>query len=135
VVSSFASLNDILDDVLKRHIPKQFPKQWVQLKPALYFYMDLAQSLQGKPAVSHIRPSDWAKQVHIPTLIVHGDHDHFISPDQGKTLYDTIDSPYKRWLTVPGGGHSNVLATTMPLYAEMNSWLIKSLQRLYIAHN
>ena len=121
VVSSFSSLDTVLN--------RQVPQRWKQAIPIIHFYLDLAQRIQGKPTIKDMRPYNWAKQIHVPTLIVHGDSDGFIPYSQGKTLYDSVDSPYKRWLTVPGGGHNNVLATSMPLYAEMSSWLISSLRR------
>ena len=87
----------------------------------------MAQWLQRKPKVSDINPQQWAKNITIPTLIVHGESDYFIPASQGKALFNAINSKKKRWLTVPKGRHSNVLATAMPLYAEMNSWLIRIL--------
>ncbi len=116
VVSSFAELNKVLD----RHTPQQIKP----VKEILHFYMNLAQRLQGKPDITTMQPEKWAKQVKIPTLIVHGENDYFIPSSQGRQLYNAINSAEKRWLTVPKGGHLNVLATAMPLYAEMNSWLI-----------
>ncbi len=121
VVSSFASLDEILN--------RQIPPRWQRTIPVIQFYLGLAQRLQGKPTVNEMRPTEWAKHIHIPTLIVHGESDSFIPATQGKALYEAVDSSHKEWLTVPGGGHANVLATAMPLYAEMNSWLIRSLQR------
>ncbi len=119
VVSSFAELNKVLD----RHIPQKIKP----VKEILHFYMNLAQRLQGKPTITDMHPKKWAKQVKIPTLIVHGENDYFIPSSQGRQLYNAINSSEKRWLTVPKGGHLNVLATAMPLYAEMNSWLIEVL--------
>jgi dipeptidyl aminopeptidase/acylaminoacyl peptidase len=70
----------------------------------------------------------WAKNIKTPTLIVHGEGDNFIPSSQGKEIYNAINTKEKRWLTVPKGRHSNVLATAMPLYAKMNSWLIEVLE-------
>lgn len=119
VVSSFSSLNKVLN--------RQVPKRWNALKPAIFFYLDMAQWLQGRPKISHINPQQWAKNVTIPTLIVHGENDFFIPKTQGKALYNAINSHKKRWVTVPNGRHATVLTTSMPLYAEMNSWLIQAL--------
>jgi len=119
VVSSFSYLNKVLD--------RQVPKKWNTLKPVIFFYLDMAQWIQGKPKLSHINPQQWAKKVTIPTLIVHGENDYFIPKAQGKALYNAINSNKKRWIVVPKGRHSTVLKTAMPLYAEMNSWLIKTL--------
>lgn len=119
VVSSFSSLNKVLD--------RQVPKKWNAVKPAIFFYLDMAQWLQGKPKLSDINPQQWAKNVTIPTLIMHGENDSLIPKAQGKALYNAINSNKKRWIIVPKGKHSTVLKTPMPLYAEMNSWLIRAL--------
>lgn len=119
VVSSFSSLNKVL--------ARQVPSKWKIVNPALFFYLDIAQWLQGKPKLSNINPQTWAKNIKIPTLIVHGENDYFIPSSQGRDLFNAVSTKKKRWLTVPNGKHNNVLATAMPLYAEMNSWLIKSL--------
>jgi pimeloyl-ACP methyl ester carboxylesterase len=119
VVSSFSSLNKVLG--------RQLSNKWKRVEPAIYFYLDLAQWLQGRSRLSTINPQEWAKQVRTPTLIVHGEKDHFIPPAQGKALFNAINTKKKRWITVPNARHSNVLSTAMPLYAEMNSWLINTL--------
>ena len=120
VVSSFSSLNKVLD--------RQVPNKWKLAKPIIFFYLDIAQWLRGRPRLSNINPQVWAKNIKTPTLIVHGESDNFIPSSQGKEIYNAINTKKKRWLTVPKGRHSNVLATAMPLYAEMNSWLIGVLE-------
>lgn len=119
VASSFAHLDDVLRGIVRRDVAKRYWDELDYLFPAL----DIAQWLRGRPAIRHIQPQQWAKEVTIPTLVVHGTHDAFIHPKQGKALFDAINTQNKQWLTVPGGGHANVLGTAMPLYAAMNHWL------------
>lgn len=119
VVSSFASL----DDVLESHIPEH----WRSLFPALLSLLDADRSLRQEPTIRSIRPRQVAQSVTLPTLLVHGDRDTFVSIEQGKYLYAALGGADKKWLTVPGAGHRNVLATGMPLYAEMSDWLLQVL--------
>jgi pimeloyl-ACP methyl ester carboxylesterase len=119
VVSSFGALQPVMD--------RQVPARWKQAAQFIYPLLDAAQWLRGRPTLSDMQPRRWATQVKIPALVVHGDRDAYIPVAQGRGLYDALASPHKRWLTVAGGGHANVLGTAMPLYAEMGAWLIAQL--------
>ena len=116
VVSSFASLESVLES--------QIPEQWLPLFPALLSLLDVERNLQQRPTIRSIRPRQVAQSVTLPTLLVHGDQDTFVSMEQGQHLYEALKSANKEWLTVPKAGHSNVLATSMPLYSEMSEWLL-----------
>ena len=120
VVSSFDQLNSVLD----RYIPKKYKATL----PVIHFFLDIAQFLQSQPRLSEMAPQKWAKKVTLPTLIVHGEKDYFIPVSHGKSLYKAVSSKNKHWISVPRGGHMNVLATPMKLYAEMSAWLIHSLK-------
>ena len=125
VVSSFAQLDQILD----RHLPKQLQV----VKKPIHFLLNLSRYIKGQPATHTMTPKAWAKKVNIPSLIVHGESDYFIPLAQGRTLYQSLASHKKRWLTVANGGHNNVLATPMKLYAEMSAWMIQSLPSRHLA--
>ena len=122
VISSFAQLNYVLD--------RQVPREYKVALPIIHFFLDIAQLIQGQPRLSEIAPKKWAKNVTLPTLIVHGEKDYFIPLSQGKSLYKAVPSQNKHWISVPSGGHMNVLATPMKLYAEMSTWLIHSLKTI-----
>lgn len=58
-------------------------------------------------------------------MIVHGDADNSVPTRAGKELFAAFrEGNGKRWLSVPGAGHNNVLVTDYPLYAEMGAWLL-----------
>ena len=118
VVSSFSELQPVLD--------QQVPMRWKMPASVLYPLLDFVQTLHGAPPITAMQPQQWAKQIHLPTLVLHGDHDAFIPIQQGQQLYNRIASPQKHWITVPDGGHGNVLSTAMPLYAEMSTWLLNN---------
>ena len=119
VTSSFARLDQVMLGQLE-------PK-WQAPASLLLPFLDLDRWLLGAPGVSRMVPERWAARVHQPVLVVHGERDRYVPLQQGQALYDALASPCKRWLTVLGGGHANVLATGMPRYAEMSAWLLQQL--------
>ncbi|MEZ5536123.1 MAG: alpha/beta fold hydrolase [Thiolinea sp.] len=121
VVSSFAAL----DEVLKIYIPNR----WHKLANIMQPFFDAAQWLNGEPGISQMQPAQWAKQLSVPALVVHGERDRYVPIQQGRKLYESLASKEKHWITVPGGGHRSVLATSMPLYAEMSAWLLQTLEK------
>ncbi|MCB1619938.1 MAG: alpha/beta fold hydrolase [Thiothrix sp.] len=121
VTSSFARLDQVMLG--------QLAPEWRTPASLLLPFLDLDQWLLNAPGISRMMPEHWAAQVRQPTLVVHGERDRYVPLQQGQALYAALASPCKRWLTVPGGGHANVLATGMPLYAEMSAWLLQQLDR------
>lgn len=121
VLSSFADLASVMQ--------RQVPKSWRDEALWLYPLLNLAQWLQGEPTINQIQPQDWAKQVKIPALLLHGTQDRFVSFEQGQQLYQALASPDKRWVSVTGAGHNNVLSTAQPVYADMGAWLLQHLNK------
>ncbi|MGJ8658153.1 MAG: alpha/beta hydrolase [Akkermansiaceae bacterium] len=78
----------------------------------------------GGADFSKVQPANWAKQILTPTLVVHGNTDELIPEPRGKFLYQSFASPDKKYLTVKGANHNNILITPMPLYAEMADWIL-----------
>lgn len=81
-------------------------------------------ALRGKFNVRDVRPDLWARNITSPVLVAHGDRDSLISTKRARRLFDAFESPEKRWVTVSGAHHGNILTTDMPLFANMSSWLI-----------
>jgi pimeloyl-ACP methyl ester carboxylesterase len=76
--------------------------------------------------LSEINSSDKARQVRIPTLVIHGDDDRMVPTASGKALFESFpEDTKKRWIEVPGADHNNVLITDFPLYAAMAHWLLE----------
>ena len=80
--------------------------------------------LHGGPDFQEVNPAKWAAKVLNPVLVVHGDKDELIPFVRGKLLYESFTVKDKKWLTVKGGNHDNILITPMPLYAEMADWIL-----------
>jgi pimeloyl-ACP methyl ester carboxylesterase len=52
---------------------------------------------------------DKIKEVHLPTLIIHGENDQLIPVSQGQMLYDASAAENKRLFRVPYAGHNDLL--------------------------
>ena len=75
--------------------------------------------------ITAINPVEKAASVAAPVMIVHGDADNSVPTRAGKELFAAFrEGNGKRWLSVPGADHNNVLVTDYPLYAEMGAWLL-----------
>lgn len=79
----------------------------------------------GGADFADVTPAEWAAEISIPALVVHGDQDELIPSVRGQLLHDSFASTDKKWLTVKGGNHDNILITPMPLYAEMAHWILE----------
>ncbi len=113
IVCSFDALNTV--------IKKKCKTDWLT---------NLASTLcqvHGGANFSKVNPATWAENVNTPVLVAHGDKDELIPISNGKKLYQSFASNDKKWLTVEGGNHNNILITPMPLYAEMAHWILTHL--------
>lgn len=81
-------------------------------------------ALRGRLDLHDVRPDLWARNMTTPAFIAHGDRDPLISPKRARRLFDAFESPEKKWTTVPGAHHGNILTTDMPLFANMSAWFI-----------
>jgi len=55
------------------------------------------------------------RDVHVPLLVIHGDHDTFAPYAMGRALFDAANQPKSFW-TVEGAGHIDILQVAGPLY-------------------
>lgn len=81
-------------------------------------------ALRGSLDLREVRPDLWARNITAPVFVAHGDRDPLISPKRARRLFDAFESREKRWATVPGAHHGNILTTDMPLFADMSEWFI-----------
>lgn len=67
--------------------------------------------------------------ISLPSLIIHGSEDTLIPYEEGLLLHDTLASPLKRMVTIPGAGHNDImLVGKEPYYASIKDF-IASVQR------
>ncbi len=119
IVSSFDELNKVLRDKLD-FLP-DFLADNIHL-----LFLQILKWRQGFD-VGKASPKQWAADITLPVLVVHGDQDTVIRQPHGKALFDAYKSNDKTWINVSGGNHHNVLITPMPLYATMGAWLLQHL--------
>lgn len=81
-------------------------------------------ALLGGLDLREVRPDRWARNITTPVFVAHGDSDPLISPARARRLFDAFGSSEKKWVTVPGARHGNILTTKMPLFAGMSDWFI-----------
>ncbi len=58
------------------------------------------------------------RQVHQPTLIIHGEYDQIISVTEGEELYQSSGAQDKRILIIPGAGHNDIMMVKQSLYFD-----------------
>lgn len=51
---------------------------------------------------------DWIGRVHMPVLIIHGDHDSVVPFDEGQHLYALANNP-KQFVRMPGSDHATLV--------------------------
>jgi alpha-beta hydrolase superfamily lysophospholipase len=68
------------------------------------------------------------RQVHRPTLIIHGEEDQTIAVTEGKELYQYSGSKDKRILIIPGAGHNDIMMVDSNLYFD-------TIKEFVTAHN
>ena len=58
------------------------------------------------------------RQVHKPTLIIHGEYDQIISVKEGEELYRNSGAQDKRFLIIPRADHNDVMMVKQSLYFD-----------------
>ena len=58
------------------------------------------------------------RQVHQPTLIIHGEFDQIISVEEGRELYQSSGAQDKRILVIPGADHNDIMMVKQSLYFD-----------------
>jgi alpha-beta hydrolase superfamily lysophospholipase len=59
---------------------------------------------------------DRIRSIAMPVLIIHGEWDEIIPPDQAQVFYDNVGSKRKKLLIIPGAGHNDMLVLGMQQY-------------------
>lgn len=70
------------------------------------------------------------RQVHQPTLIIHGEYDQIISVEEGKELYQSSGAQDKKILIIPGADHNDIMIVKQSLYFDTIEEFVKDYGRL-----
>ena len=66
------------------------------------------------------------RQVHKPTLVIHGKSDQIIPVKEGEELYRSSGAPDKRILVIPGAGHNDITIVNQSLYFDTIEQFVKA---------
>ena len=66
------------------------------------------------------------RQVHQPTLIIHGEYDQIISVTEGEELYQNSGAEDKRILVIPEADHNDIMLVKQDLYFDVIEELVKT---------
>ncbi len=74
----------------------------------------VAQSLETDPVRVDLKSAEEynaldASQIHLPTLVIAGEHDPLAPAEYQAKLYTRLATGHKQWVTVPGGDHAAFL--------------------------
>jgi len=68
------------------------------------------------------------RQIHQPTLIIHGENDDIIPLEEGEELYRNSAAPDKKILVIPQAGHNDIMMAQQDLYFDTIAEFVKSHQ-------
>ena len=66
------------------------------------------------------------RQVHRPTLIIHGEYDQIIPANEAEELYQNSGAQDKRILIIPGADHNDVMLVEQSLYFDSIENFVKT---------
>ena len=66
------------------------------------------------------------RQVHKPTLIIHGGYDQIVPVGEGKELYQNSGAQDKRILIIPGADHNDIMIVKQNLYFDTIEEFVKA---------
>lgn len=90
IESTFASYRDLTQDKLS-----QFWLSWPFQWPLSYLVSD------------DLSPRDFADQIKIPTLVIHGNSDQIVPIEHGRSLFNLIGAEQKFFWELEGEGHTH----------------------------
>ncbi len=61
---------------------------------------------------------DMIRTITLPALIIHGEQDSLVFPEEGRLVYDTLGSSRKQWLPIPGADHNDIMLINPQLYFQ-----------------
>ncbi|NLK52041.1 MAG: alpha/beta hydrolase [Syntrophomonadaceae bacterium] len=59
---------------------------------------------------------DMIRAITLPALVMHGELDHLVFPEEGRLVYDTLGSSKKRLLLLSGANHNDIMLVNPELY-------------------
>jgi fermentation-respiration switch protein FrsA (DUF1100 family) len=90
--------------------------QWLKFLPLQHLMGQTYDSLSKMP------------KIHVPLLVLHGDHDHMMPVSMSKALYKQAGSAHKVLLIIPNAGHNSALFQgETQMFAQLDRLLAESI--------
>lgn len=70
----------------------------------------------GRFSITAASPTDAVKQSQIPTLLIHGEDDHFVPPEMSEEIFNASSASKRSRFTVEGAKHGESFAKGMERY-------------------
>jgi pimeloyl-ACP methyl ester carboxylesterase len=81
-----------------------------------------------KEPLTEILTADTVAGLNVPLLVIYGEQDQLVPPDQGRAIFAAANEP-KTLYTVPGAGHLNIFTVDPTTFTEqMRAFLAEYLQ-------
>ncbi len=64
------------------------------------------------------------REINVPVLVIHGEYDTLVPPEEAETLFEEIGSKDKEYLLIPGAGHNDIMFLGLKQYMEAIKALI-----------
>lgn len=61
---------------------------------------------------------DMLKAITVPLLVIHGEYDTLVPPDEAETIMENTGSPNKKLLMIPGATHNDIMFVGLRQYME-----------------
>ncbi|MGI6550376.1 MAG: alpha/beta hydrolase [Syntrophomonadales bacterium] len=67
------------------------------------------------------------RTITLPGLVIHGEQDSLVFPDEGRLVYETLGSSQKYWLPIPEADHNDIMLVDPQLYFQGIEDFVKSI--------
>ena len=117
IVSSFSRLEDVAR--VQMRMFTKCDNDWL-------FHRVLAKGATlGGFKVAEVQPTEAARRITQPVLVIHGEHDNLCPIGDARQLFEHLASQRKEWYAAANSGHGNILGSAD--LAEINRRIVKFL--------
>ena len=73
-------------------------------------------SLKQGSGARNLRGPERVKRISLPALIIHGEYDSIVPLEEGRKIYDNLNSTDRKMVVIPGADHNTIFAEGLELY-------------------
>jgi len=125
-VSTFAKLEDIMNDNLDELISNKLNQQATTCTPVINFAVSSVTYMRSDLDTGSIDSERWIKKVNVPILIIHGKQDDMISYEHSNRLHKCLSHEECELYQINDGDHGDTLSKGgLQAYKQMCAFLLK----------